>query len=673
MLCDSENRMEQANENIDLDNREFQDIWRLIRHTNQPIFMTGRAGTGKSTFLKYITRNTKKKHVVLAPTGIAAVNAGGVTLHSFFKIPFKPLLPDDPEFKIDRLRKRMKYNKQHIKLIKELELIIIDEISMVRADILDFVDKVLRVYSGNMRSAFGGKQLLLVGDIFQLEPVVTADMRDILREYYPNSYFFSARVFSQLSLVQIELRKVYRQQDADFVTLLDRMRMGRPDKSDLRRLNERVNPDSESKGEDFVMTLATRRDMVDSINDSHLAELKSQSIIYIGKICDDFPESSLPSPKELELKVGAQVVFIRNDREKRWVNGTIGKVYCATADKLEVEFENGDRHVVEPEVWENIEYKYNEKTKSVDEKLLGTYTQYPVKLAWALTIHKSQGLTFNKLRIDVGPGAFSGGQTYVALSRSTSLEGITLVNPVSERDIFVSPAITEFSRQSNNRAQISTALEQAAANDYFADAAGYFDKGDYSRAVKAFAAGQKIRDELQREAVQRVIAQKMCRLGSLEGEIARLKEIIGEQNRRFDQLADEYVAMGKDCLDEIEDITAAIANFNKALSISPRHVKALESKARAQMKGNLYEEAKATYNELLEVDATNLKALLTIADIAIADDDNYAALDSLLIATKQYPTEARVYKRMAQIYEKIGDEAAAYYYRELEEKYRKKR
>ena len=346
MLCDSENRMEQANENIDLDNREFQDIWRLIRHTNQPIFMTGRAGTGKSTFLKYITRNTKKKHVVLAPTGIAAVNAGGVTLHSFFKIPFKPLLPDDPEFKIDRLRKRMKYNKQHIKLIKELELIIIDEISMVRADILDFVDKVLRVYSGNMRSAFGGKQLLLVGDIFQLEPVVTADMRDILREYYPNSYFFSARVFSQLSLVQIELRKVYRQQDADFVTLLDRMRMGRPDKSDLRRLNERVNPDSESKGEDFVMTLATRRDMVDSINDSHLAELKSQSIIYIGKICDDFPESSLPSPKELELKVGAQVVFIRNDREKRWVNGTIGKVYCATADKLEVEFENGDRHVV---------------------------------------------------------------------------------------------------------------------------------------------------------------------------------------------------------------------------------------------------------------------------------------------------------------------------------------
>ena len=186
--------MEPELNNIDLDNPEFQDIWRLIRHTNHPVFMTGRAGTGKSTFLKYITRNTTKKHVVLAPTGIAAVNVGGVTMHSFFKIPFKPLLPDDPEFAIDRLRKRMKYSKQQIKLIKELELIIIDEISMVRADILDFIDKILRVYSGNMRAPFGGKQLLLVGDIFQLEPVVTADMRDVLRMYYPNSYFFSASV-----------------------------------------------------------------------------------------------------------------------------------------------------------------------------------------------------------------------------------------------------------------------------------------------------------------------------------------------------------------------------------------------------------------------------------------------------------------------------------------------
>ncbi len=665
--------MEKEQENIDLDNPEFQDIWRLIRYTNRPVFMTGRAGTGKSTFLKYITRHTTKKHVVLAPTGIAAVNAGGVTLHSFFKIPFKPLLPDDPEFKTDRLRKRLKYNKQHVKLIKELELIIIDEISMVRADILDFVDKVLRVYSGNMRSAFGGKQLLLVGDIFQLEPVVTSDMRDVLRVYYPNSYFFSAKVFGQLSLVQIELCKVYRQQNADFVAMLDRFRTGSPTSDDLTRLNGRVSPGASTSGKDFVMTLATRRDMVDSINDSHLSQLKSKPIVYVGEIKDEFPESALPSPKELELKTGAQVVFIKNDRDKRWVNGTIGKVYCATADKLEIEFENGDRHVVEREIWENIVYKYNEKNKTVDEKLIGTYTQYPVRLAWALTIHKSQGLTFNKVIIDVGRGAFSGGQTYVALSRSTSLEGITLQNPVSERDVFVSQAITDFSRMSNNRAVISTALEQAAADDNFAEAARAFDNGEYGKAVRMFAAGQKIRDELGREPVQRAIGRRLHRLGKLQEEIDRLNGIIKSQQERFDTLADEYTSMGRDCLDEIEDITAALANFNKALSISPGNIRALESKARALTAANMPDEAKETYTELLGVDPTNLKALLALADLSDREDDNYAALDRLLVAVKHYPEEPRVYRRMARIYDNIGDEEAADRCRALENKYRKKK
>ena len=660
-------------ENIDLENAEFQDVWRLIRFTNRPVFMTGRAGTGKSTFLKYITRNTSKKFVVLAPTGIAAVNAGGVTLHSFFKIPFKPLLPDDPEFKIDRLRKRLKYNKQQIKLIKELELIIIDEISMVRADILDFVDKVLRVYSGNMRVPFGGKQLLLVGDIFQLEPVVTSDMRDVLRVHYPNSYFFSANVFRQMALVQIELRKVYRQQDSDFVAMLDRFRIGSPAKSDIEQINGRVRTGISKQNDDFVMTLATRRDIVDSINDNHLSQLKSKPIIYIGEIKDEFPESALPSPRELELKVGAQVVFIKNDRDKRWVNGTIGKVYCATAEKLEIEFENGDRHVVEREIWENIVYKYNEKRKTVDEQLIGTYTQFPLRLAWALTIHKSQGLTFNKVIIDVGRGAFSGGQTYVALSRSTSLEGISLQSPVSERDVFVSPAVTEFSRRSNSKEIISTALEQAAADDNFAKASEYFSNGEYAKSVRAFAEGQKIRDELSRLPVQRVIASKLYRLGELQAEIDRLKDIISSQQQRFDSLADEYIAMGRDCLEEIEDITAALANFDKALSISPGNIKALENKAKAQMTGGMPDEAKKTYLEIIGIEPINLRALLALADIATDDDDSYGALDRLLVAVKNYPEEPRVYKRLARLYDSIGDEDAADHYRSLEQKYRKKK
>ena len=251
--------MSEELQQIDLDNQEFQNVWKLISYTHQSVFLTGKAGSGKSTFLKYICENTRKKYVVLAPTGIAAVNVGGVTLHSFFRIPLKPLLPDDPDFAVSRLRSRLKYPKNLQKVIRELELIIIDEISMVRADIIDFIDKVLRVYGGNMREPFGGKQLLLVGDIFQLEPVVTADMRDLLRKYYPNSYFFSANAFKQLNIVPIELRKIYRQNDAQFIEMLDRIRMGHVLASDITKLNSRHGDCIDEDNDKFVMTLATRR------------------------------------------------------------------------------------------------------------------------------------------------------------------------------------------------------------------------------------------------------------------------------------------------------------------------------------------------------------------------------------------------------------------------------
>ncbi len=244
---------------IDLDNPEFQNVWNLVTYTQRSVFMTGKAGTGKSTFLKYITEHTRKSYVVLAPTGIAAVNVGGVTMHSFFRIPFKPLLPDDPDFAADRLRQRMKYSREHQKLLRSLELIIIDEISMVRADVMDFMDKLLRVYTGKRHEPFGGKQLLLVGDIFQLEPVVTGDMRDILTRYYPNPFFFSARAFADFPIIPIELRKIYRQSDREFISLLDRVRIGNPSREDLEMLEARVNPAAECGDGDFVMTLASRQ------------------------------------------------------------------------------------------------------------------------------------------------------------------------------------------------------------------------------------------------------------------------------------------------------------------------------------------------------------------------------------------------------------------------------
>ena len=313
---------------IDTSSIEFQNALSLIRFTHQSVFLTGKAGTGKSTFLKYVCRNVKKKHVVLAPTGIAAINVEGSTLHSFFKLPFHPLVPDDPRFSPRKLRDFLKYKKSHIKLLKELDLIIIDEISMVRADIIDFIDRVLRVYCQNMREPFGGKQMLFVGDVFQLEPVVKADERDILARYYPNPYFFSARVFGQMNLVSIELRKVYRQRELAFINALDHIRENQVTDAELKLLNTRYSPNErEDAGEDvsdYNIVLATRRDNVDYINQHELSKLTTPSVFFDGSIKGEFPETSLPTLLHLELKEGAQVIFVKNDMEKRWVNGTLG-------------------------------------------------------------------------------------------------------------------------------------------------------------------------------------------------------------------------------------------------------------------------------------------------------------------------------------------------------------
>ena len=296
----------------DTQNKEFQDALNLIQYTRQSVFLTGKAGTGKSTFLKYICANTKKKHVVLAPTGIAAINAGGSTLHSFFKLPFYPLLPDDPNFSLQRgrIHEFFKYTKPHRKLLEELELVIIDEISMVRADIIDAVDRILRVYSRNLREPFGGKQILLVGDVFQLEPVVKGDEREILNRFYPTPYFFSARVFGQIDLVSIELQKVYRQTDSKFIHVLDHIRNNTVGSTELQLLNTRYGTQIEQSEADMYITLATRRDNVDYINDKKLAELPGDPVTFYGEIMGDFPESSLPTSQELVLKPGAQITLI---------------------------------------------------------------------------------------------------------------------------------------------------------------------------------------------------------------------------------------------------------------------------------------------------------------------------------------------------------------------------
>lgn len=677
-------------QHIDLDNPEFQDAWTVIRKTNRSVFLTGKAGTGKSTFLKYIRANTKKKLVVLAPTGIAAVNVGGQTLHSFFKIPFKPLLPDDPDISnISRLRKMLRYTKEKVKLIRELELIIIDEISMVRADIIDFVDRVLRVYSGNMREPFGGKQLLLVGDIFQLEPVVTHDMRDILRRYYKNFFFFNALAFSQINLVSVELRKIYRQSDNEFISLLDRVRVNRASAADIALLNQRCNPDYQEVNGEFAITLATRRDTVDSINDEHMQALKTPECLYEGVIEKDFPESSLPTALNLVLKVGAQVIFIRNDKEGRWYNGTIGKVTRLEDARVFVALENGAEMAVLPEVWENMQYTYNEKEKKVEEKVLGTFMQIPLKPAWALTVHKSQGLTFNHVVLDFVGGAFTGGQTYVALSRCTSMEGITLLKPLSERDIIVNLAVVDFSRQFNNRQILNEAMEQERANQLYRRAVHAFDHHEFEECVNCFTQAMKIKENLQDDAVKRLISKKLNKFKVQQRTIERLEEVIDSQQKLLRELALEYASMGDQALTfdqggvvgegsapygkRLDDIAirSALANYNKALRIVPDCIEAMIGKARLLMVLDQPDAAKGELDKALEVDKNNYSVNLLFGELMENQRDIPVAIKFYKKSCKIEKKRPEPHERLQAIYERIGLAALADEEQEIAQRLRK--
>lgn len=651
--------------NIDLDNPEFQCAWNLLQNTHKSVFLTGKAGCGKSTFLKYICANTLKTNIVLAPTGISAVNVGGQTIHSFFKIPFKPLLPDDPDFSPRRIRQTLRYTKKKVELIKKLELIIIDEISMVRADIIDFIDKVLRIYSNNMREPFGGKQLLFVGDVFQLEPVVTRDMKDILSRYYKQFYFFNAQVFGDIGLVPIELKKMYRQTDTTFLSLLDRVRNNDASPADIAMLNQRYDPNYQGGEEAFVITLAMRRDTVDAINEEHMRALSTPEYTYMGEITNTYPENELPTNKELVLKEGAQVIFIRNDKENRWVNGTVAKIYELTADTIKVELENGDIYKLERETWDNIQYTYDEKEKKVVENVLGSFSQFPIKPAWALTVHKSQGLTFSKVAIDFGGGAFTSGQTYVALSRCTKLEGITLLKPLSARDIIISYAVTAFSRSFNNQHIIDQALQQEKALSLYRKAGHAFDHYEFSECVKCFTEAMTVIDVSKKASVHRLIAKKLYRFNALNKQIKQLEDVIDSQNQLLRQLAEEYTEMGKQSLgigdlvneDEVpygqmkkfDEIAfkSANGNFDKAIRICPTFTPAYIGKAHLLYSIGEAEEAETLYKKALDTDPQSFEVHMALGRL-------YTELKNVPEAIKSYKRAIRTDKKAPQPYEALA-------------------
>jgi len=458
---------------IDISNQFFTLAADLINQTDRTIFLTGKAGTGKTTFLKYIREHCTKQMAIVAPTGVAAINAGGVTIHSFFQLPLAPFIPvtrgqgfapagqeiSNPHSLVSRLR----FNGDKKKVIQQLELLVIDEISMVRADILDAIDTVLRHVRRKPRERFGGVQLLFIGDMFQLPPVVKEPEWNLLSAHYSSPYFFDSLVLKENPPLYIEFDKIYRQREADFISLLNQVRNNELNPEGLAILESRFQPGFRRTNDDGYIILTTHNEQARNINNQQLQQLNSPAVQYEAELENDFPPNAFPAEQLLVLKEGAQVMFIRNDsteKGKRFFNGKIGTVNRLEDKKIYVRCEGDEEIEVVREKWDNIRYSLDKASQSMKEELLGSFTQYPLRLAWAITIHKSQGLTFEKAIIDAGE-AFAAGQVYVALSRCTSLAGMILKSKVRTNSLFTDPRIVEFTRRSASSDLLQNELKAA--------------------------------------------------------------------------------------------------------------------------------------------------------------------------------------------------------------------
>ncbi len=450
---------------LETKNERLNLAFRFVEYTGKNVFLTGKAGTGKTTFLRNLRKVSRKRMVVVAPTGVAAINAGGMTIHSFFQMPFGPIIPDNKPLhsgkKGDNSFFTNRLNKEKISIFRSLDLLVIDEISMVRADLLDGVDKVLRQYRRNSQP-FGGVQLLLIGDLQQLAPVVKEEEWEVVRQYYDTEFFFSSRALRRTDYKTIVLEHVYRQSDQQFIDLLNKIRLNIPDTDSLEQLNRRYDPDFLSGNAEGYIILTTHNHKARSINEERLSALPGREHVFSAWIEDEFPEQAWPTDSELVLKKGCQVMFIKNDlsEEKLFYNGKIGRVVEIDGDEIMVQCNDEDEaFLVNRARWENIRYKLDEN-KELREEITGTFTQFPLKLAWAITIHKSQGLTFEKAIIDAR-SSFSHGQVYVALSRCRSLEGMVLNSPLSASSIINNGSVAGFTRDAEENPPNQEELEKS--------------------------------------------------------------------------------------------------------------------------------------------------------------------------------------------------------------------
>jgi len=426
-------------------NEEFAHAYDLLENSTGNVFITGKAGTGKSTLLQYFRDHTSKNVAVLAPTGVAAVNIKGQTVHSFFR--FKPDITPDNVHSI-RIRKSQK------SLYQKIDTIIVDEISMVRADLLDCIDIFLRLHGKNRLNAFGGIQMIFIGDLYQLPPVVQRVEQSIFKDVYSSPFFFDSKIFKEINNGEqhpqrfniIELKKIYRQKEEEFIKLLGTIRNRTATEAQLKVLNERYNPHFSPEEDDYYIHLTTTNALADRVNQKKIDALQSESYFYEGTISGKFESRNLPTSQSLELKIGAQVMLLNNDASGRWINGSIGKITDIIDEGKIVGVELSDGQIVEvtPFKWEIFRFFFNDDTASLETETIGSFTQYPLRLAWAVTIHKSQGKTFTKVIVDLGNGAFAHGQTYVALSRCTHFEGLILKKPILKRHILLDDNVVQF-------------------------------------------------------------------------------------------------------------------------------------------------------------------------------------------------------------------------------------
>ncbi len=461
---------------------------RFVNSTSRHVFLTGKAGTGKTTFLHRLAQNTHKRYVILAPTGIAALNAKGVTIHSQFLLPFGTYVPernlpaDIPAYgnfhDRDTLTRRHPLNAVRRNVLRSIDLLIIDEVSMLRADLLDAIDHRMRSVRGVYDHSFGGVQVLLIGDLHQLPPVVKDTEWSVLRKYYANAHFFESRVIKEAGYAHIELDKIFRQQDGEFIDILNNLRNNTVSAKDVETLNAHYKANIPKREQEGVITLTTHNRIADELNSKALAALPGKSHVFNADVEGKFPESMYPVLTGLELKVGAQIMFIRNDMEKAYFNGKLAKVRSITDEGVEVEMlDNGSSYTLKKEVWENKRYVVNARSKQQEEEIEGTFEQYPVKLAWAITVHKSQGLTFDKAIIDVG-NAFAPGQVYVALSRLRSLKGLTLRTRIDPSVVSTDRDVMAFSERQHTQQPLPQQLKEQQRLYLQAVLTSTFDLGD---------------------------------------------------------------------------------------------------------------------------------------------------------------------------------------------------